>query len=189
MAELTGLVAASLIAERVARGIADGASVFPVFSIGAEASPGKITLKGGRLRPSPSATRPEGAPLTVIFSTARGCPARRTGQPVLAGAGRRGSRAVLDKTAPVSGTHVAREAADQSRAPAANRATQSLNRLSKSAPGRIRTRDPLLRRWFQAGSRPVRAQVRGRSRCPWVPAGDRRFPPVLARTWHGCGPV
>jgi len=46
--------------------------------------------------------------------------------------------------------------------------------------------DPLLRRSFQAGGQPARAQVGGRSGCPWVTAGDRSFPPVLARVWHGC---
>ena len=44
--------------------------------------------------------------------------------------------------------------------------------------------DPLLRRSFHAGGQPARAQVGGRSRCPWVTAGDRSFPPVLARIWH-----
>ena len=53
-----------------------------------------------------------------------------------------------------------------------------------SAPGRIRTRDPLLRRPFPAGGQPAHAHVGGRSRCPWVTAGDRSFPPVLARMWH-----
>ena len=47
--------------------------------------------------------------------------------------------------------------------------------------------DPLLRRSFQAGGQPARAQVGGRSGCPWVTAGDRSFPPVLARTWHAAG--
>ena len=54
-----------------------------------------------------------------------------------------------------------------------------------SAPGRIRTRDPLLRRSFHAGGRPARAQVGRRLRCPWVTAGDLSFPLVLARMWHG----
>lgn len=31
----------------------------------------------------------------------------------------------------------------------------------------------------------LRAQLGGRSLCPWVTAGDRSFPPVLARMWHG----
>ena len=39
-------------------------------------------------------------------------------------------------------------------------------------------------RSFRAGGQPARAQVRGRSRCSWVTAGDRSFPPVLARMWH-----
>ena len=47
-------------------------------------------------------------------------------------------------------------------------------------------RDPLLRRSFQAGGQPGRAQVGSRPDCPWVTAGDRSFPPVLARTCHGC---
>ena len=44
--------------------------------------------------------------------------------------------------------------------------------------------DPLLRRSFQAGGRPVRSQVGGCLACPWVTTGDRSFPSVLARTWH-----
>jgi hypothetical protein len=47
--------------------------------------------------------------------------------------------------------------------------------------------DPLLRRSFQARDQPARMQIEGRSRCPWVTASDRSFPPVLARMWHGCG--
>ena len=43
--------------------------------------------------------------------------------------------------------------------------------------------DPLLRS-FQAGGQPARAQIGGRSRCPWMTVSDHRFPPVLARTWH-----
>ena len=35
--------------------------------------------------------------------------------------------------------------------------------------------------------RPACTQVSGRSRCPWVPAGDRSFPLVLARKWHVVG--
>ena len=53
------------------------------------------------------------------------------------------------------------------------------------APGRIRTRDPLLRRSIQAGGQPARTQVGGCSWCPWATAGDRSFPSVLAREWHG----
>jgi hypothetical protein len=44
--------------------------------------------------------------------------------------------------------------------------------------------DQLLRRSFHAAGQPARAQIGGRSRCPWVTAGDRSFPLVLARTWH-----
>lgn len=44
--------------------------------------------------------------------------------------------------------------------------------------------EPLLRRSFRAGGQPALAQVGGRSGCRWVTAGDRRFLPVLARTWH-----
>jgi hypothetical protein len=46
---------------------------------------------------------------------------------------------------------------------------------------------PLLRRSFHAGGQPVRVQIGGRSGCPWVTAGDRSFPPVLVRMWHGYG--
>ena len=45
--------------------------------------------------------------------------------------------------------------------------------------------DQLLRRSFQAGGPPAHAQLGGRSRCPWVTAGDLCFPLVLARKWHG----
>jgi len=45
-------------------------------------------------------------------------------------------------------------------------------------------RDPQLGRSFQAGGQPARAEVGSRSGCPWLTAGDRSFPPVLARTWH-----
>jgi hypothetical protein len=38
---------------------------------------------------------------------------------------------------------------------------------------------------FHATGQPVRAQIGGRSRCPWVTAGDRSFPSVLAREWPG----
>jgi len=31
---------------------------------------------------------------------------------------------------------------------------------------------------------PAHAQIGSRSRCPWVTAGDRSFPLVLARKWH-----
>jgi len=51
----------------------------------------------------------------------------------------------------------------------------------------VDTRDRLLRRSFHAAGQPARTQIGGRSRCPWVTASDRSFPPVLARTWHGCG--
>jgi hypothetical protein len=56
------------------------------------------------------------------------------------------ARAALLKTATASGTHVARETSGEPLTPAADRAIWHLNRFSKSAPGRIRTRDPLLRR-------------------------------------------
>ena len=46
--------------------------------------------------------------------------------------------------------------------------------------------DPLLRRSFQAGGQPAHAQIGRRSGCPWVTAGERSFPPVLAQMWHGC---
>jgi hypothetical protein len=52
------------------------------------------------------------------------------------------------------------------------------------APGRIRTRDPLLRRLFHAGGQPALAQIGSCSRCPRVTVGDRSFPPVLAWKWH-----
>jgi hypothetical protein len=45
-------------------------------------------------------------------------------------------------------------------------------------------RDRLLRRSFQAGGQPAYVQVRSRSEYPWVTAGARRCPPVLARPWH-----
>ncbi len=45
--------------------------------------------------------------------------------------------------------------------------------------------DRLLRRSLQAGGQPARAQIGGRSWCPWVTAGDRSFPLVLVRKWHG----
>jgi hypothetical protein len=44
--------------------------------------------------------------------------------------------------------------------------------------------DQLLRRSFRAGGQPAGTQVGDCSRCPWVTAGDRSFPPVLARMWH-----
>ena len=54
------------------------------------------------------------------------------------------------------------------------------------APGTIRPpRDPLLGSMFHATGQPARAQIGGRSRCPWVTAGDRSLPSVLARQWHG----
>ena len=43
-------------------------------------------------------------------------------------------------------------------------------------------------RSFHAAGQPTHAQIGGRSRCPWVAAGDRSFPSVLARTWHGLEP-
>lgn len=45
--------------------------------------------------------------------------------------------------------------------------------------------DRLIRRSFQAGGQPACAQIGCRSWCPWVTAGDRSFPLVLARKWHG----
>ena len=44
--------------------------------------------------------------------------------------------------------------------------------------------DRLLRRSFHAAGQSALAQIAGRSRCPWLIAGNRSFPPVLARTWH-----
>jgi hypothetical protein len=48
------------------------------------------------------------------------------------------------------------------------------------AIGRCRTR-----RSFHAGGQPARAQLGCRSLCLWVAVGDRSFPPVQARVWHG----
>ena len=48
-----------------------------------------------------------------------------------------------------------------------------------------RAHDQLLSRSFQAGGQPVCIQIRGRSHCPWVTAGDLSLPPVLARIWRG----
>ena len=58
-------------------------------------------------------------------------------------------------------------------------------RTNSPVTRKIRSRDPLLRRSFQARGQPARVQVGGCSRCPWVTAGDRSFPLVLARKWHG----
>jgi hypothetical protein len=41
------------------------------------------------------------------------------------------------------------------------------------------------RRSFRAGGRPAHAQIGRCSGGPWVTAGDRSFPLVLAWTWHG----
>jgi hypothetical protein len=49
---------------------------------------------------------------------------------------------------------------------------------------RVWPADLPLRRSFRRRLRPARVQVGGRSRCPWVTADDRSFPPVLARMWH-----
>ena len=46
------------------------------------------------------------------------------------------------------------------------------------------TTELLPRRSFHATGQPAHGQIRGRSRCPWLTAGHRSFPPVLARTWH-----
>ena len=51
------------------------------------------------------------------------------------------------------------------------------------APGRIRTRDPLLRSMFHAAGQPAHAQIGGRLRCPWVPPVTAGFRPF----WHGRG--
>jgi hypothetical protein len=53
------------------------------------------------------------------------------------------------------------------------------------APGRIRTRDPLLRRSSRAGGQPALVQLGHHSHCPRVTAEDRLCLPVLARIWHG----
>ena len=45
--------------------------------------------------------------------------------------------------------------------------------------------DQFLRRSFRAEGQPAYAPFGRRSGCPWVTAGDRSFPPVLARIWHG----
>lgn len=45
--------------------------------------------------------------------------------------------------------------------------------------------DLLLRSSFRAGGQPAPAQIGGRSWYPWLTAGDRSFPPLLARLWHG----
>jgi hypothetical protein len=58
------------------------AQSFPVLLIGAEVLPGKITVKGLRLRQQP--TCPWARPL-LRSCAARGCPARRTAWPDLAG--------------------------------------------------------------------------------------------------------
>jgi hypothetical protein len=52
------------------------------------------------------------------------------------------------------------------------------------APGGIRTPDRLLRRSFHSRRWPARVQVSTRSGCSRLAAGDRGFPPVLARMWH-----
>ena len=57
-------------------------------------------------------------------------------------------------------------------------------RVSGLAPAASISDDHLLRRSFHAAGQPAHAQIGGRFRCPWVTAGDRSFPPVLARTWH-----
>jgi hypothetical protein len=52
------------------------------------------------------------------------------------------------------------------------------------APGRIRTRDPLLRRSFPGSRWPARPQVGGYPSCPRLTLDDRDLPYILARIWH-----
>src|SRR5947207_13610962 len=52
------------------------------------------------------------------------------------------------------------------------------------APGRIRTRDPLLRRSFRATGQPAAFLIRASLLVVWQQLGVSGFQPVLARPWH-----
>ena len=54
-----------------------------------------------------------------------------------------------------------------------------------SAPGRIRTRDPLLRRSFQAGGQLAAFLIRAGLLVVWLQLNVSHFCLVLARGWHG----
>jgi hypothetical protein len=55
------------------------------------------------------------------------------------------------------------------------------------APGRIRTRDPLLRRSFHAGGQPDALLIRAGLLIVWLQPNVSGFRFVLARGWHGHG--
>jgi hypothetical protein len=60
----------------------------------------------------------------------------------------------------------------------------SATRAKKTSGRCLQNTDLTLSRSFRAWVRPACAEVRGSSCCPWATAGDRCFPPVLARMWH-----
>jgi hypothetical protein len=59
------------------------------------------------------------------------------------------------------------------------------NSVELRASGRIRTRDPLLRRSFHAWGQPAVSLVRASLLIAWLRLNVSGFRPVLARGWHG----
>src|ERR1019366_375504 len=62
--------------------------------------------------------------------------------------------------------------------------TPAVLSMTPSAPGRIRTRDPLLRRSFHAGGQAGAFLFRAGLLVVWLQLNVWGFRPVLARTWH-----
>src|ERR1019366_6546273 len=62
--------------------------------------------------------------------------------------------------------------------------TPAVLSMTPSAPGRIRTRDPLLRRSFHAGGQAAAFLFRAGLLVVWLQLNVCGFRPVLARTWH-----
>src|SRR5215813_10136326 len=60
-----------------------------------------------------------------------------------------------------------------------------LPRSMAGAPGRIRTRDPLLRRSFHAGCQPAAFLIRAGLLIVWLQLNVSGLRSVLARGWHG----
>ena len=126
--------------------------------IGATAGPGGRGPGGPHLGHRPAAWRPPG-PQSRVGAGRRTCADRRSHRP---------GGAVPVECRPNRGRY-----------------PQLVGASTVAASSALILSDPLIRRSFQAGRQPARAQVGGCSYSPWVTAGDRSFPSVLARMWHG----